>query len=102
MLFSGIILLILVIFGYLNERNRFTYQAKNFLKTYQGEIYFYKYELTTLPFYLDRCIPKVNRLQDLKPGLIITKKKYENLFNNCTNILSAYEFNEHFILLECK
>jgi 4-amino-4-deoxy-L-arabinose transferase-like glycosyltransferase len=102
MLFSGIILLILVIFGYLNERNRFTYQAKNFLKTYQGEIYFYKYELTTLPFYLDRCIPKVNRLQDLKPGLIITKKNYKNLFNNCTNILSANEFNEHFILLECK
>ncbi len=102
MLFSGVILLILVIFSYFNEKNRFTYQAKNFLKTYQGEIYFYKNEITTLPFYLDRCIPKVDNLQDLKQGFIITKKKYENLFNNCTKIISAYEFNEHFILLECK
>jgi len=99
---SGILLLVIVISGYTYEKNRFTFQAKNFLKNYKGEIYFYKNEITTLPFYLERCIPKVDNPQVLNQGFVITKKKYENLFRNCTKVISAYEFNEHFILLECK
>lgn len=102
MLFSGILFLIIVILSYINEKNRFTFQAKNLLKNYKGELYFYKNEITTLPFYLDRCIPKVDNLGALNQGFIITKKKYENLFSNCSQIISAYEFNEPFILLECK
>jgi len=102
MLFFGILLSVIVIFSYTYEKNRFTFQAKNFLKNYKGEIYFYKNEITTLPFYLERCIPKVDSLQTLNQGFVITKKKYENLFSYCNKVISAYEFNEHFILLECK
>jgi len=102
MLFSGILLSVIIIFSYTYEKNRFTFQAKNFLKNYKGEIYFYKNEITTLPFYLERCIPKVDNLKTLNQGFVITKKKYENLFSYCTKVIDAYEFNEPFILLECK
>ena len=102
MLISGILLLVIAISGYTYEKNRFTFQAKNFLKNYKGEIYFYKNEITTLPFYLERCIPKVDNPQALNQGFVITKKKYENLFSYCIKVIDTYEFNEHFILLECK
>jgi len=101
MILCGIIFLIIIIWGHIYEKNRFTFLAKNFLKNYSSNIYFYKNEISTLPFYLNRCIPKLKIPQKLGQGMVITKKKYEKLFNNCTKIIEAPEFNEHFILLNC-
>lgn len=101
-IFSGFLLLILILlFSNLYEKNRFTVQAKNFLKTYEGEVYFYKSDLANLPFYLEKCIPEIENPQKLKKGLIITKKRYEKVFNNCTKIIEAKEFNMSFVLLKC-
>ncbi len=83
------------------EKERFTKKAKSILETYEGKMYFYKSDLSSLPFYLKKCIPELKSHKDLSKSFIITKKKYENLFDNCLRIIEAKEFNESFVLLKC-
>jgi len=102
LIFSGVLLLIIVIAVKHNyEKNRFIRKAKNILENYKGEIYFYKSDISSLPFYLQRCIPKLENPQTIKDGIVVTKRKYEKVFANCTKIIEAPEFNEYFILLRC-
>ncbi len=101
-MFSGILLLsIVLIIHYTYEKNRFTVKAINFFKTYKGDLYFYKSDLSSLPFYLKKCIPELKNPQKLEKGLVITKKKYEKIFSNCKKIIEAKEFSNRFILFEC-
>ncbi|MBO8143245.1 MAG: glycosyltransferase family 39 protein [Thermodesulfobacterium sp.] len=102
LIFSGVLLLIIIIVVKHNyEKNRFVGKAKNILESYRGEIYFYKSDISSLPFYLQRCIPKLENPQTIKEGIVVTKRKYEKMFDNCTKIVEAPEFNEHLILLKC-
>ena len=91
-------LFLLVYFYY--EKERFTNKAKDFLKIYRTDIYFYKCNLSSLVFYLETCIPNLENPKDFKKGFIITKK-YKPNFNNCLKIIEAKEFNEDYILLYC-
>ncbi len=102
LVFLGIFLFIIIIGIYSYEKKRFLPQALNFLKFYQGEIYFYKTEISSIPFYLNRCISKLTFPSNLVQGIVITEKKYEKFFINCTKLIDAKEFEKSFILLNCK
>lgn len=100
--FSGIFLLIIIIGIHSYEKKRFLPRAIDFLKSYKGKIYFYRTEISSVPFYLNRCILKRPSSANLIEGIVITEKKYESFFPNCIKILDANEFEKNFILLNCK
>jgi|GEM_PF-506285 len=99
---SGILLLILIIGSGYYEKKRFLPKAKNLLKEYKGEIYFYKVEVSALPFYLNKCIPKLSNPKKLRQGIVITLKKYEKSFKDCNKLLEANEFGRKCLILKCK
>lgn len=97
---SSISLVFLTLSLYLYESKRFVPKAYPIVKSYVGPIYFYKVEDSSLVYYSEKCI---ERLEDpfTAKGLVITKVKYAGEFPECKKILRGREFDGNYILLEC-
>jgi len=85
---------------FLFEKSRFVPKAFPIVKGYKGDAYFYKAESSALVYYSDRCIPFASDAQ--VRGLVITKEKYESLFNNCERLVKGKEFEGEYVLLHCR
>ncbi len=94
------LLFIVFVIGATNyEKERFVPKVKEAVRNYNGNVYFYKAENSAIVFYADRCIEKI---EEKKNGLIITKKKYIDNFKDCSLIKEGIEIPDKLVLLECK
>ncbi len=84
--------------AYIYEMERFTPKAVRFLKRENPEsLVFFRDENSALVFYLYRCIPQKDKVEDLKPhGFVITKRKYAPLLERTglKPVLKGKEFGK--------
>ena len=88
----------------LYEKERFTPKAVKILKTENPErIYFYGVENSALVVYLNRCIPHLNNLNNLRRGdFVITTDKALRVFKNLKyrKLVEGKEFKKREVLIE--
>ncbi|MDW8032026.1 MAG: glycosyltransferase family 39 protein [Aquificaceae bacterium] len=101
LIFSSLTLILLMPLLHLYERERFTPKAHALIKTYEGPVYFYKAEDSSLVFYSGRCI---KRLEDpwVLEGLVITKEKHLRELPACKTLIKGREFDGVYLLLACQ
>jgi 4-amino-4-deoxy-L-arabinose transferase-like glycosyltransferase len=80
------------------ERNRFQTKALPFLKDFDGAVYFYRgAEISSIPFYLKRCVPKIDYVPNHR-AMLISKEDIEE----CRELLRAREFDGNYRLYICE
>jgi len=83
---------------YFYEKNRFQTKAMPFLKDFDGPVYFYRgAEISSIPFYLKRCIPKTDHVPNHR-AMLISKED----IRECREILKAREFDRNYRLYVCE
>ncbi len=98
---STVSILLLTLGLHLYEKERFTPKAYPVVKTYKGDVYFYRAEDSALVFYSGRCIKKLEESHRTE-GLVITKDKYSKDFERCKPLVKGREFDGFYMLLDCQ
>ncbi|MFN3813125.1 MAG: ArnT family glycosyltransferase [Aquificaceae bacterium] len=96
------LLLVLLSYSYLYEKDRFTPRAYPIVKDHIGDVYFYRSEDSALVFYSQRCIKFLEKPDVKKGALIVTKEEYTFELPSCSALVKGKEFDGNYVLLECK
>ncbi|WP_333784317.1 glycosyltransferase family 39 protein [Thermocrinis sp.] len=94
---GGLFLTGLLFISHFYEKDRFQTKALQVLKSFRGPVYFYRgAEISPIPFYLQKCIPKIDELP-AEEALVISKEE----IRSCQMLLAGRELDGNYRLYLC-
>ncbi|WP_448587492.1 ArnT family glycosyltransferase [Thermocrinis sp.] len=94
---SGLLLALLISVAPFYEEKRFQTKTLAYMKNFEVPIYFYKgAEISPLPFYLKKCIPKTDQIPTEK-ALLVSREEVKE----CQKLLTGREFDGTYNLYLC-
>jgi len=98
---GAVLMLGLFAYAYKLEGERFVPKAVPYIKSFEGEVVFYRTENSAVVFYSRRCISRMERVEDIpQNALVITKEKHLKELGDYRVIVKGNEFGKKLYLVE--